>query len=504
MSRSIGRNLVWLVWFLLGIVVAIGGYFVWTWFWSWAFGAGIFSFHGTKTETEIDWPKASVAWMKIATLVFILFGGAAGGFIYSLIQVKGLQLPQTVESRVKLDDERSVIHKIIDLGWLGDMVIGIGGGILIFLVLPSFSEGTASNIGNVINTGNEISYLVRVVATSMIGGFASRSIFDEASKTFKKKLEGLSDKVDGQIIEISSLGQNVTNIDNSINNIDQSNRLDSIVRQLLPRQLDPSLKAVEGEEWKQLSDALICSSSSTKRRVFEEVRKTIDDHWITKLHFTVFSSEGLPEDLKEDSLDPSVIDQRIDVLKQASAILPLLVQSAVTDQQQAENMDDDQHRYLAHIAFCQEQIESGKKLNKPEYACNWQSPREYIEQAINKRNMLDSNAKEEFWHYDLHQLFYLSELRVPNIEANRKVILAIYSSKNKALKFSILSAFNINFAKWFLTGQMAETTPPATSPNQGISITPPVTNLNQDGSNNTAPPQDARDGAHQVRGDLKA
>jgi hypothetical protein len=212
----------------------------------------------------------------------------------------------------------------------------------------------------------------------------------------------------------------------------------------------------------------------------------------------------LPEGLEADRLDPSRIDHNIEILKQAEDVLPLLVQSAVTDQQKTGNKDDNHHRFLAHIAFCQEQIESGKKLNKSEYACNWQSPREYIERAIQERDMTSPNAKDEFWHYDLHHLHYLLELGSPNVKAYREIILGKYLSRTNAVKLEILSAVDINFAKWFLTGQMAETTPPATSPNQGIPVTPPVTNSNQDGSNNTAPPQDALDGAHQVRGDLRA
>jgi hypothetical protein len=247
MSRRIGKFLELLGLFVLAILLVIFSRSLWTWFWDWGIHTGIIR---NSNLTDKEWLAVSGGWLKIGTMFCILLGGAAGGFIYSLIQIKGLQLPQTVESRVKLQDESSVIHKIIDLGWLGDVILGIGGGILIFLVLPYSGDGTvSSNVAKVIQDGNEIPYLLRVVATSMIGGFASRSIFDEASKTFKKKLEGLSDKVDEQKNEINSLGQDVTNIDKSVNNIDESNRLDSIVRLLLPRQLDPSIQALEGEDW---------------------------------------------------------------------------------------------------------------------------------------------------------------------------------------------------------------------------------------------------------------
>ena len=64
----------------------------------------------------------------------------------------------------------------INLGWVGDCIIGTGGAFVIFLITPNLSEGLADGQ---LDT-------VEVIAVATVGGFSGRAIIQTAADYYKK------------------------------------------------------------------------------------------------------------------------------------------------------------------------------------------------------------------------------------------------------------------------------------------------------------------------------
>lgn len=115
-------------------------------------------------------PLSKLFW----TLILIALFGAFGGFLYGH-QQNGLVL-------AKLDRPR----KQLELGWIGDCLVGVGGGIAIFLIIP-----TQALIG-----GGNVAQEVKILALATVGGFGGSAILNMALSVTVKDIRDRLDRHD--------------------------------------------------------------------------------------------------------------------------------------------------------------------------------------------------------------------------------------------------------------------------------------------------------------------
>jgi len=238
----------------------------------------------------------------LSKLLTIMGAGAFGGLLYSL-QNRKLELPYISDNR-PTDTNRSAATsgtnssrnngKVINLGGVADCLVGIGGALVVFLILP----------------GEETDPIKRL-ATAMIGGYGGRGLLDQAVDSLAKKQQELQEKVDRSIEEL----------DKTKDEIDadkvQADR-DAKTLKLLSRHLDKSLMLAPEAE-KELLDNIKLASSVTRTSIFKETQSA--------LYQNRYAAAGSPDEM---------------VVKNALKVFEALRDS---------DKDGSNDRYPAHIAY---------------------------------------------------------------------------------------------------------------------------------------------------------
>jgi len=98
----------------------------------------------------------------------ILVAGAVGGLLHSIENNK-FGLPSQMEN-----------SKIWDPGFVGDVLFGIAGGLVVFTILPEIKEPS------------EIMDYVKIVALALVGGYSGKLLLDKAAH---KRLDEMENKV---------------------------------------------------------------------------------------------------------------------------------------------------------------------------------------------------------------------------------------------------------------------------------------------------------------------
>lgn len=118
----------------------------------------------------------------ILTLILILFSGMLGGLLYSIQDEKKIMLPVI----------RKETNIIIELGIIHDVLFGISGGLLIFLLVPEFPS-----------TGNSWG-MIKLISLAIAGGYSGRVL---TQKVADKNVEKLAKEVKEASKEINDIKQ---------------------------------------------------------------------------------------------------------------------------------------------------------------------------------------------------------------------------------------------------------------------------------------------------------
>lgn len=364
---------------------------------------------GQGSSVPTDQQKASFL-VKVLMIVCISFGGILGGFIFSISKKRRLDFPQ----RYTFISEQESINGY-NLGFIGDILIGLGGGILIFLVVPFGADETLlSNADKAVESGDEVSFFLEVLATAMVGGFAGISLFDEAAKRLNQQVSQLEFDLNAKSQELNSI------------TVERSKEAN--VQFLLNRYLDPSLSSLSIEEKRNLLKLISSASINTRNWVFEKLQEAISSSWIMRQKVEVHE-----------------LNVRVATLEQ---IIPLL--EAL--QAGAKDGDSNTHRYLAHMGLVQEQLatanqEKGKKVAADVY---WNKALQSLEQAITARNEI-GDPGNRFWHYNLHQLLCLHMLNLSG-QAKQKLdeIKPVWKQMESepSVVISLLQKLDKSFLGW--------------------------------------------------------
>lgn len=240
---------------------------------------------------------------EIRNILVIIVFGAFGGLLYSLRSRKA-ELPYVVnvEKQSSIDQE-ATYKKVVYLGVLADCLIGIGGALVVFLLLPPI-EGE----------------IVKLLATATIGGYGGRSLLDQALGTVIKKQEELQDKVDQTQQEIDQAKEQAEK--------------DAQTLKLLSLYLDTSL-TLTVEETEKLIANIKEASRITRTQIFG----------LTKL--ALVENRELSEKDLTDEKSPKRL-----VVENARKVFQALQES---------DRNYDNHRYPAHVAYAYMALQQWQK-----------------------------------------------------------------------------------------------------------------------------------------------
>lgn len=171
-------------------------------------------------------------------LLEIIIAGVFGGLLYSLQNGK-LNLPY-IEIQTSTGDQTSHTWNVINLGVVADCLIGIGGSLVVFLILPG-GDGNLTPI--------------KFLATGTIGGYGGRSLLNQAISNISKRQDELEEQVDLTKEKLQAVEDKV--------------RIDGETLMLLSRYLDKSLKLTLEQEHK-LIDNTYKVSPAARTSIFRE------------------------------------------------------------------------------------------------------------------------------------------------------------------------------------------------------------------------------------------
>lgn len=370
----------------------------------------------------------------------IVSGGLLGGLIYSISRNRGFVVPK----HYLFQDGDNQFFKL-GLGTFADMLVGLGGSILIFLLVPyTGDQDLITTLVQNVGTITEASSLLKVVALALVGGFAGISLFDEAAKRLTHQIE--------------ELDLTIQNNRERIHQINDTSAREAEIQYLLSPLLDVTIGPLKPEQEQILIQKIASASINTRNWVFTQVQRTVDSQWIM----------GEPE----KSLTDSEVKARRALFKQLIVPFQALVRAAEVDQgKDASNHDRYLHRYLAHIAFCQEQMATAYARSgaTDEALMNWRLAQDNLAQAVQVRDAVQSetgrrsptagtqfalsqvdrnDAKNLFWHYELHQVlcsYKMSDMQ--QAEATLNKLQPFWQMKSFLLP-SLFKNLDFEFLAW--------------------------------------------------------
>jgi hypothetical protein len=312
----------------------------------------------------------------------VLLGGAFGGLIYSISRNSGAIMPYRISLR---EEESQQTYAKWNLGIWADMMVGIGGGILIFNLIPQAGpEGLFETLwkdeGG--TEGRVVTLLMKILALSLIGGFAGISLFDEAAKRINS--------------EVKSISAQAKNNRNAIDTLNRSAMLESDIQFFLSRIVDRSISNLTTSEAEKFRAAVLQTPLHLRNKVFEGCKESLDANRILGWR-TVLSK---PE-----------IESRLTQLEGLIIGFESLIAAADEQVRSDKGPDMYKHRYIAHKGFIHQQLAAGNELlDRPGNSIrHWNMAESLLDQAIELRDKTPEQ-QVEFWHYDLAHIFCLFKL----------------------------------------------------------------------------------------------
>jgi len=288
-----------------------------------------------QEEAEKAKQKAAVQkreswWLRFWAYFLVVIGGAHGGLIYGISRNRGVIVPHYERKQNK---ESNTTYTKLDLGYLGDILVGIGGGIIIFNLVPQTDPDIFVTLLNSWeNFGKIASLMMKVLALSLIGGFAGISLFDEAAKRISQELEDVRSQASAN----SGL----------INQLQGEGDLEAQIQFLLNPMTDPSIPPLSPSQGLEFKTAVLKAPLYLRNKVFERLQNA---------HNTYLISGNDPPLSKPD------IETHITLQKSLLIGFESLIAAAEEQEKNKLPADLNKHRYLAHNGFINDQIALGNE-----------------------------------------------------------------------------------------------------------------------------------------------
>ncbi|KAF0654813.1 hypothetical protein L107_02062 [Cyanobium sp. Copco_Reservoir_LC18] len=390
--------------------------------------------------------------LRYVIYLSVLIGGGLGGFIYSISRNRGFIVPHWVAHEVEAQSglvpqggdgalrhaprgsttTKSTYTKY-DLGTLADIIVGVGGGIIIFNLVPQVGDSDLfeSLLNQRANLGSAVSEVMKILALSLIGGFAGISLFDEAAKRISRQLEETQTDV------IFNRGK--------IQELQKNDRQESDIQFLLGPLLDPSLQPLSDSQNDALRGHVLKAPLNIRNMVFDRLQKAHDGHQITGKDAAL--------------LDDAEIETRMTLQQGLLAGFDALIDAAREQARTGAGDDAFLHRYLAHRGFVHLQLGAGSERLAGlagKASQHWREAEDSLTQAIDLR---DRNAadRQMYWHYSLQRMvarFKLGDTAPIEAEIKQPEVQP-WLRKSRGIVHAVLKTLPEDFVS-FLNGPLPE------------------------------------------------
>jgi hypothetical protein len=321
----------------------------------------------------------------------VVFGGAFGGLIYGLSRNSGAILPHKV---FEVGDTTTFFHKHkYDLGFLGDMLIGIGGGIIVFNLVP---QANGDIFGTLVKSyadhGILASLLMKIAALSLIGGFAGISLFDEAAKRINREIQEARSKADHAI---SQAAEAASKAEETSSQMQKIRDLEAEIQYLLNPLVDPSFPPLNESDKENFKKLLLQAPFNLRNKVFERLQNAYNNHLLIVKD----------NDFKDVRLSEGDVDIRLNLQECLLGGFDCLIAAADEQERQTKVQDALQHRYYSHKGFIHEQLAVGYtyKNDRARALGQWNQGEENLTKAIQLRDAIPGD-QEKFWFYNLDRI----------------------------------------------------------------------------------------------------
>jgi hypothetical protein len=330
---------------------------------------------GAAAGEEICQSFADTQWLRYAAYFSVLLGGAGGGLIYSISRNRGAVIPHIVRRRT---EEGVHTYVTLNLGFLAEILIGMGGGVIIFNLVPSNAQSDlfTSLLDSSCSWGTALSLLMKILALALIGGFAGISLFDEAAKRFNRELEEVRNQASSARGEVERLQHTA--------------HQETELQYLLSSLIDPTLPPLSQGQEDKLLQLVVDAPLNLRNKVFERCQRAHSD-------------QLLPMD--GTALAPDQVNSRVSLQKQLLTAFDALIAAADEQERKGAGTDAQKHRYLAHRGFIHNQVAMGCELmgESSNALPHWRQAEDNLDLAIQLRDRSASD-RNRFWHYNLDRM----------------------------------------------------------------------------------------------------
>jgi hypothetical protein len=372
--------------------------------------------------------------LRYVIYLSVLIGGALGGFIYSISRNRGFIVPhwvhQAKEGSENQDTNSTVATDLtytkFDLGTFADLLVGIGGGIIIFNLVP---QGDPDLFESLLNSpaslGTAVSMVMKILALSLIGGFAGISLFDEAAKRINRQLQETQSEL------LVNRGK--------IQQLQQNDQQESDIQFLLNPLVDPSIGPLSDTQKDALKASILKAPLNIRNKVFERLQKAYDSNSITGA----------------GALIEAEIQTRMTLQEGLLAGFKDLITAAEEEKSSGRREDAFLHRYRAHEGFVHIQLGAGSERLEGKAgntSRHWRQAEESLTLAIQLRD-LSAADKEMYWHYSLQRMvarYKLGNTEPIQAELNQPEVRQ-WLNKDPGILHAILKSLPADFGA-FLRG----------------------------------------------------
>lgn len=335
-------------------------------------------------------------WLRFWVYSVVVIGGAHGGLIYGISRNRGVIIPHYHQQQ---DSDNNKTYTKLELGYLGDIVVGIGGGIIIFNLVPQVDSDIFRTLfKNTADIGMTASLIMKILALSLIGGFAGISLFDEAAKRIRTELE-----------EVRTQARANNGL---INQLQGESDVEAEIQYLINPMIDPSIPPLSDSQRLAFEKVVLKAPLHLRNKVFEQLQQAHNSYLITG---------------NDPPLSKSEIETRMVLQLSLSTGFNSLIAAAEEQEKNNSPADLNKHRYLAHNGFIHDQVAMGNEdLGMLAHtAQHWRQGEEDLNAAIALRDQINGD-KENFWHYNLERMlcrFKLGNHDVVIAELTNEVIV---------------------------------------------------------------------------------
>jgi hypothetical protein len=334
--------------------------------------------------------------------VVITLCGALGGIVYTTRS-------HTIEVPHREPNEQNTYS----LGFLSDIVGGVGGAYVIFMILPfDFQEPElgidVTGSQSLIREFQQIRALVQVIAVSMVGGYGGRAILEKVQEALSLKVERLKTSQEKAAVDLENL-KNEYSL--KIDQIDKNDAAKGLVSRILDVFYRPS-----PAEWIELETAI----REAHRRpgcdlcdqIFYRVKDVRASHALELISLlnTSLAGEGSQDDFNVFYQNNSQSLARIaDIMQKAAKVFRLLIERTI---------EAPCHRYYACLAYSEKDFLYATNTHISN-AKKWPLIVELLDEAIRLRDSFALSepkqyakdvVMENYGYYEMNKAICLIEI----------------------------------------------------------------------------------------------